>query len=89
MSQPYFVYVLLSLKDQMFYTGYTKQLEYRLEQHAAGEVNSTCKRRPLLHVYSEMCFSQKDALARERYLKSGMGKRYIRNRLKTFLSEQL
>lgn len=71
----------------MFYTGYTKQLEYRMEQHSSGNVPSTSKRQPMLLVYSEMCLSQKDALARERYLKSGMGKRYIRNRLKTHLKE--
>jgi len=28
--------------------------------------------------------NKKDALSRERYLKSGMGKRYLKNRLKRF-----
>jgi len=30
--------------------------------------------------------SEQDALDREKYLKSGMGKRYLKNRLKRFLS---
>ena len=89
MEQPYFTYVLLSEKDKMFYTGYTKQLGFRMVQHGHGEVPSTADRRPLHLIYSEMCFNQKDALARERYLKSGMGKRYIRNRLKTHLEALL
>ena len=31
--------------------------------------------------------SQEDAIAREKYLKSGMGKRYVKNRIKRFLAE--
>lgn len=85
----YYVYVLLSLKDKMFYTGYTKQLDIRMGQHQEGKSYSTRDRRPLKLIYYECCFNQKDALARERYLKSGMGKRYIRNRLKLNLSELL
>jgi putative endonuclease len=37
-------------------------------------------------VYYEMCKDQSDAYRREKYLKTGMGKRYIKNRLKSFLS---
>lgn len=36
-------------------------------------------------VYFEVCGNEQDARAREKYLKSGMGKRYIRNRLKYYL----
>ena len=36
-------------------------------------------------VYYEACLNKLDAMAREKYLKSGMGKRYIKNRLKRFL----
>lgn len=85
MPQYYFTYVLLSKKDGMFYTGYTQNLEIRLDQHSRGDVPSTEKRRPLLLIYAESCLSRDDALNRERYLKSGMGKRYIRNRIKVFL----
>ncbi|PIY96439.1 MAG: excinuclease ABC subunit C, partial [Candidatus Kerfeldbacteria bacterium CG_4_10_14_0_8_um_filter_42_10] len=37
-------------------------------------------------IYYEACLNKDDAFARERYLKSGMGKRYLKNRLKRFLS---
>jgi hypothetical protein len=37
-------------------------------------------------VYYEACINEDDAKAREKYLKSGMGKRYLKNRLKRFLS---
>lgn len=84
-----YTYVLLSLKDGMFYTGYTRDIHERIRLHNAGIVPSTSDRRPLRLIYYEACLSQKDALARERYLKSGMGKRYIRNRLKTYLNKYI
>jgi len=37
-------------------------------------------------IYYEACLSAADAIARERYLKSGMGKRYLKNRLKDYLA---
>ena len=36
-------------------------------------------------IYYEASINKEDAMARERYLKSGMGKRYIKNRLKRYL----
>lgn len=86
MNHYYYTYVLLSLKDGMFYTGYTRDVQERFKWHSNGWVDCTMHRRPLLLIYFEACLSQKDALARERYLKSGMGKRYIRNRLKVYLA---
>jgi len=44
----HYVYVLLSLKDSRFYTGYTEDLRKRLEEHQQGKVNSTRDRRPYL-----------------------------------------
>ena len=43
-------------------------------------------RGPFGLIYYEACINEQDARTREKYLKSGMGKRYIRNRLKHFLS---
>lgn len=68
----------------MFYTGYTSNLEKRIEEHQKGDVISTKYRLPIKLVYYEASFCQKDALHREKYLKSTYGKRYIRNRLKHF-----
>lgn len=89
MNHFYYTYVLLSLKDGMFYTGFTRDIHIRMNQHHSGMVPSTTDRRPLRLIYYEACLTLKDALARERYLKSGMGKRYIRNRLKIYLNKDL
>lgn len=82
----FYVYVLQSEHDKLFYTGYTKKLPERVEEHNRGKVKSTVKRRPLKLVYWEGCLSQKDATEREKYLKTAWGKRYIKNRLKNYLT---
>ena len=82
----YYVYVIQSSKDKQFYTGFTTDLENRLREHNAGKVYSTKRRAPFQLIYYEACLDEQDSLAREKYLKSGMGKRYLRNRLKRFLS---
>lgn len=84
----YYVYVLLSLKDNRFYTGYTENLRNRLEMHSKGFVSITKNRRPLKLIYYEACLAQKDVLKREKYLKTTWGKRYLKNRLKSYLESQ-
>lgn len=67
----YYVYVLLSEKDNQFYTGYTSNLINRITFHNDGKVESTKNRRPLKLIYWEGCLNQQDATRREKYLKSG------------------
>lgn len=80
------MYVLKSMKDGKFYTGYTKNLKLRLEQHNNGKVESTKNRRPLELIYFEGCLNQQDATHREKYLKTHFGKMFIKNRLKSYLT---
>lgn len=81
-----YVYVLLSLRDNNFYTGYTKNLKLRFEHHKKGLVESTKNRRPLKLIYYEACLNQKDATHREKYLKTYLGKMFLKNRLKSYLT---
>lgn len=82
----YYVYVLRSEKDNLLYTGYSSNLKERLKIHNAGGVPSTKMRRPLHLIYFEGCLNQQDATRREKYLKSGNGKIYLRSRLKNFFN---
>jgi putative endonuclease len=82
----FYTYVLHSKKDGNFYTGFTKDLELRLEQHNKGQVESTKERRPLKLIYYEACLNRNDATHRETYLKTYYGKAYIRKRLKSYLT---
>ena len=82
----HYIYVLQSMKDNKFYTGYTKNLKLRFERHNKGLVESTKNRKPLKLIYYEACLSQKDATHREKYLKTYLGRMFIKNRLKSYLT---
>ncbi|OGY41437.1 MAG: excinuclease ABC subunit C [Candidatus Buchananbacteria bacterium RBG_13_36_9] len=84
----YFTYVLLSKKDNKFYIGYTDNLIGRIKEHKKGKVKSTKYRLPVILIYYECCINKFDAIKRERFLKSGMGRRYLKNRLKNYLKEK-
>jgi len=80
----YYVYLIKSVKDNNWYTGYTKNLQKRILEHNKGLNFSTKERCPFQLLYYEACLNIKDAKAREKYLKLGMGKKYLKNRLKFF-----
>ncbi len=82
----YYTYVLQSDKDDRFYTGFTKDLKLRFEQHDKGVVDSTRDRRPLRVVYDEACLHQDDATKREKYFKTYHGKMFLQKRLKSYLT---
>ena len=82
----HYVYILWSKKDGKWYTGGTSNLRKRLQEHNKNRVIATKNRGPFELVYYEACKNQQDSYQREKYLKSGYGKRYIKNRLKRFLS---
>ncbi len=77
----HYTYVLYSQIDGEWYTGATSDLKARIREHAEGRVKSTERRRPLVLAYYEGCLNRDDAFRRERYLKTGRGKRYLRQRL--------
>jgi putative endonuclease len=84
----FYTYVLMSKQDGNFYIGYTNNLETRLKEHQKGKVKSTATRNPLKLIYYEACLNENDALKREKYFKSGFGRRFIKNRLETFLTSE-
>ena len=77
----FYVYILQSLKDGKLYTGLTNDFRKRLIKHNAGKVFSTKSRRPLRCIYVEICLNEKDAKQREKYFKTGIGKRFVKERL--------
>ncbi len=83
----YYTYVLLSESDNNFYTGFTKDLNSRLKKHNNGLVASTFHRCPLRLIYYEACLNETDAIEREKYFKSGFGRRFLNNRLENYLKE--
>lgn len=82
----YYVYVLQSEKTERWYTGSANDLRKRLKQHNEGKSSYTKNKIPWKLIYYEACLNEEDARSREKYLKTGMGKRYLKNRLRRFLS---
>ncbi len=82
----FYTYILQSKKDKKLYTGFTNDLRKRFNEHNSGRNFSTKGRGPFELIYYEACINEQDARSREKYLKTGMGKRYLKNRLKCFLS---
>jgi putative endonuclease len=84
----YFVYVLLSLKDWMFYIGFTNNIERRFQEHLGGKNISTAKRLPLRLIYFETFSNKRDALRRESYFKTTKGKTTLRMMIREYLKTQ-
>ena len=79
----YYVYVLLSTKDQKRYIGSTNDLQRRLDQHQKGQVFSTKNRRPINLIYSEEYDTESKARQREKYFKTHKGYTELQRILKT------
>ncbi len=77
----YYTYVLRSKKDGKFYIGVTKDLKRRFAEHNKGLVKATKNRRPFILIYYEACLSEKKAIKREKYFKTGFGRRFLKNRI--------
>ena len=83
----YYVYILHSQKDNKFYTGYTNNLQRRIEEHGAGKVESTKTRSPLKLIYYEAYTEKEDAQSREVFFKNGSGKRYLKKQLRIYFEK--
>ena len=78
----YYTYVLKSLKDGKLYIGWSNNLKQRVKKHFNGKVEATKNRLPLKLLYYEACLNKELAIAREKQLKTGFGRAYLKRRLK-------
>lgn len=79
----HFVYVLKSQKDGRLYKGMTKDVANRLKQHNSGETKSTKAYCPWVLVYTEEFKTIEEAVNREKNLKSGVGREFLNERLRS------
>ncbi len=82
----FFVYILKSEISTHFYTGITADLNQRLSEHNSGKNKSTKAFKPWKIVYSEKFDTRKEARKREKYLKSGSGREWLKLNLKNMAS---
>jgi len=83
----HYVYLLHSVSDDGLYIGYSANLRRRVTQHVKGDAFATSYRGPWKLIYYEAYIEQADALGRERYLKSGAGRRFLRLQLAHYLTK--
>jgi putative endonuclease len=76
-----FVYALQSKKDGWLYIGMTSDVKRRLQEHNRGYNRSTKARTPFELVYVVETGSRHEAREREKFLKSGKGREFLRSRL--------
>src|SRR5689334_7001660 len=74
------VYVIRSDKDGRFYVGMSSDLERRIKEHNAGKTFSTKGYRPWKLFFVEKYLSRDEARSREKFLKGGSGKEFIKRK---------
>ncbi|HFC76656.1 MAG TPA: GIY-YIG nuclease family protein [Candidatus Moranbacteria bacterium] len=77
----FYVYILISKKDNKFYIGYTNDLKRRLTEHSQGKTKSIKYRCPFQLLCYEAYNHKAEAMKRELFLKSSDGKKDLRKRL--------
>lgn len=82
----YYVYVIECQQDLSWYIGYTADLKRRINDHKKGVgCKTTSAKKEWKLIYYEAYISQSDALGREKFLKSGSGRKYIKKQLRNYL----
>ena len=76
----FYTYVLRCC-DGDLYIGYSNNLRRRILEHVGGKVDATRPRLPVTLIYYEACLSREGALAREKYFKTGFGRRFLKSRI--------
>ncbi len=72
----YYAYVLKSEVNGCFYKGSTQNIEIRIVQHNAGLVSYTKRYLPWRLVYFEVFEFRSEAMAREKFFKTGKGRNF-------------
>jgi putative endonuclease len=78
---PMFYTYVLRCCDGQLYVGSAVDLRKRLAQHRAVQVDATAHRLPVRLEYYEACRSELKARLREKQLKTGFGRAYLKRRL--------
>jgi putative endonuclease len=72
-------------EHSIFYIGYSDDIDERMLGHHSKSVQTTKKYDTVELVYYEACLNKSDALKREKQLKTGFGRGYLKRRIKEYL----
>ena len=74
----FYVYVISSEKRKYIYVGLTNNVERRIGEHNQGKEKTTRPYAPFRTILVESHPTRIEARKREKYLKSGVGKEFLR-----------
>ena len=75
----YYVYLLKNTVDESWYIGFTKDINQRVKDHNNGKGGKTTLHKKMWSlIYFEGYRNQLDAVGREKFLKSGSGRRFLK-----------
>ena len=74
-----FVYAIKSVFKNYIYVGMTNDPKRRLIEHNNGENRSTKAYKPFVLIYSAVFPDRITARVKEKYLKSGIGKEFLKS----------
>jgi len=80
MKTNFFHVYILRCNDGGIYTGFTQDLDDRLDRHNRGSVPSTKNRRPVKLIFFCSFVDKYQAYAFEKYLKTGSGRAFCNKR---------
>lgn len=86
----YYVYIIENLLDESWYIGFTDDIKRRLSEHnskAGGQYTKQKNGRWHL-IYAEFYLDKIDALGREKFLKSGSGRNFVKKQIRNYLSRE-
>ncbi len=75
----YFVYAISSKKRNYIYVGLSNDVNRRLSEHNSGKNKTTKAYRPFELIFKEKYNTRSEAREREKYLKSGVGKEFLKS----------
>lgn len=84
----HYIYLLEDQVDLSWYIGYSFHPTQRIEQHVQHLVITTRHKTALRLIYIEGYLNKNDALGRERFLKSGAGRRFLKKQLAHYLTKK-
>lgn len=85
----YYVYIIFCKNKNKLYCGYTNNLKRRILEHRTNnKPHSFTRNENIELVYYEAHVNEKDAKNREKFLKTGWGRNYIRRILKNYFAER-
>lgn len=84
----YFVYLLENKINLRWYIGFSEDLKTRLKQHNAKKGAKFTKTETWKLIYFECYANKKDAIGREKFLKSGSGRKYLKKQLFHYLNSR-